>query len=376
MKALIVATGHKPKNFVEELQAGQRYRIDYLELCERLPASYVDYDPPWMHDHGLIRKLEEKIHIDFFWAYEIAQKVKRENFDLVISMSERVAVPLGLMLDSHVKHVVILLNTMEPKWLKLIKLLHLQKSWSHIIVFSRAEAVALKKELSIGSDKISNMLNYVDLDFFDPAGIELDPQLDPFCISHGLSKRDYPTLIRAMQKIPEVHCKLSAVSAWDKFKAGYEGMDIPPNVHLESFNHPALIKNIIAQSRFVVIPLRTDTGMWCAGTSSVIQAQAMGKPVVVTYLPGIADYVKDGETGYLVKGEDPDALAQAIERLWKNPQQAAEMGRNARQWMAESFGLKTYLDQFAALVNKQTEKINLQSKTSSVDIKTKPRMST
>ena len=373
MKALIVATSYKPKNFIEELNAGQRYRLEYLALSDQLPANYMDYDSPWMHDHRLVRKLEERIHVDFFWAQEIARKVKQEKFDVVLSMSERIAVPLGVMLSSRVKHFVLLLNAMDPKWLSMIKLLNLQKSWSHIIVTSQAEAEALKTELSIGPDKISSILNGVDLDFFNPDGIATDDGMPPFIMSQGLSKRDYPTLIRAMQMIPHVTCKISAVSAWDKFKAGYEGMDIPSNVHLESHNHPSLIKNLTAKSRLVVIPLRTDNGMWCAGSTSVLQAQAMGKPVVVTYLPGIAEYVNNGETGYLVKGNDPDAMASAIDRIWQDPARTAEMGRTAQKWVRENFTLQNFVDRISTLLRQTCEIRKVQDNLLSVDIKTRPR---
>ena len=375
MKALIVATSRKPKNFVQELEAGERYRIEYLELTEKLPAQYLDYDPPGMHTHELIRKLEERVHADFFWAWQIARKVKREKFDVVLSMSERIAVPLGVMLDPGVKHVVILLNTMEPKWLMAIRMLKLQHRWTHIIVYSRAEAEALQAELTIGPEKISGIMNHVDLGFFNTDSIVVDANQPPFFMSQGLAKRDYPTLIHAMEKLPHVTCKISAVSAWDKFKAGYEGMDIPPNVHLESFNHPFLIKQVTAQSRFVVIPLRPDTGMWTAGSTSVMQAQAMGKPVVVTRLPGIAEYVKDGETGFLVKGNDPGALAESIDRLWMNPQRTAEMGKNAKQWMEENFSLQTYVEGFSALIRKIVE-AETQGVTSTTEIKTTPRVLT
>jgi glycosyltransferase involved in cell wall biosynthesis len=152
-------------------------------------------------------------------------------------------------------------------------------------------------------------------------------------------------------------------------------MDIPPNVHLESFNHPSLIKEMTAQSRFVVIPLRPDTGMWCAGSTSVMQAQAMGKPVVVTRLPGIAEYVKDGETGYLVKGNDPESMAEAIDKLWKDPVRTAEMGRNARQWMAENFSLQAYVDGFTSLI-KKTIDANTKDTTSAVEAKSTPRVLT
>lgn len=372
MKVLIIATSHKPKNFTEELKAGQRYRIEYLELSEQLPACYMDYDLPSMHHHKLVRKLEERIHVDFFWARQIAQRVKRENFDVVLSMSERIAVPLGVMLDPQVKHIAILLNTMAPKWLAAIKLLNLQRRWSHIVTYSQAEADTLMTELSISPDKISNILNYVDMDFFNPEGITADDNLPPFIMSQGLAKRDYPTLIRAMRQLPHITCQISAVSAWDKFKAGYEGMDIPSNVQLKSFNHPALIKSVTVQSRFVVIPLRVDTGMWCAGSTSVLQAQALGRPVIVTHLPGIAEYVRNGETGYVVKGNDPDAMAEAIDRLWKEPQLAAEMGKNAQQWVSEKFSLQNYVAQFADLARRTVGIRKKQDKPSNVDIKTEP----
>jgi glycosyltransferase involved in cell wall biosynthesis len=375
MKTLIVATSRKPKNFVQELEAGERYRIEYLDLTEQLPAQYVDYDPPGMHTHQLIRKLEERVHADFFWAWQIARKVKREKFDVVLSMSERIAVPLGVMLDPGVKHVVILLNTMEPRWLTAIRMLKLQHRWTHIIVYSQAEAEALKAELSIGPDKISGIMNHVDLGFFNTDGMVVDADQPPFFMSQGLAKRDYPTLIRAMENLPHVTCKISAVSAWDKFRAGYEDMDIPPNVHLESFNHPYLIKQVTVQSRFVVIPLRPDTGMWCAGSTSVMQAQALGKPVVVTRLPGIAEYVKDGETGFLVNGNDPEGMAEAIDRLWMDPQRTAEMGKNAQQWMVENFSLQTYLEKFSALL-KKTVDAGTQDTSSTVEIKTTPRVLT
>ena len=372
MKALIVATSYKPRNFADELRLGQRYRLEYLDLSEQLPASYMDYEPPWMHNHKLIRRWEEKIHIDFFWAYQIAQKVKRENFDFVISMSERIAVPLGVMLDQNVKHIPILISTMAPRWLSAIKLLKLQRRWSHIVTYSQAEADVLQYELSIGPDKISKIQNYVDVDFFKPTGTVADGDTAPFFMSQGLAKRDYPTLIRAMQKLPHVTGHISAVSAWDDFKAGYEGMHIPSNVHLKPYNHPSIIRDVFEQCRFVVIPLKADTGMWCAGSTSVLQAQAMGKPVIVTHLPGIAEYVKDGETGYLVKGNDPDAMANAIDRLWQDPARTAEMGKTAQQWVRENFALKNWLDQFSALIKRTVEVGTAQDKSSSVDLKTKP----
>ena len=367
MKALIVATSYKPRNFIEELMAGQRYRLEYLVLSEQLPALYMDYDTPWMHGSKTFRSLEERFHVDFFWARQIARKVREEKIDVVLSMSERIAVPLGIMLDPGVKHIVILLNAMAPKWISTIKLLKLQERWSHIITYSRAETEALQSQLMIGPEKISTIMNYVDVGFFNPVAVDENER--PFVMSQGLAKRDYPTLIRAMRRLPHITCQVSAVSAWDKFKAGYEGMHIPANVQLKSLNHPSIIKNVMARSRFVVIPLRPDTGMWCAGSTSIMQAQAMGKPVVATYLPGITDYIRHGETGYVVKGNDPDALAEAIGRLWDDPQRAAEMGQAARQWICENFSLENWVENFAALLTGTRKENNVLNEHTSLGSK-------
>lgn len=350
MKVLIVATSYKPPHFADELRLGKRYRLEYLELSERLPASYMDYEPPWMHNNKLARKLEERFHLDFLWARQIAKKVKQENFDVVISMSERIAVPLGMMLNHNVKHIPILINAMARQWLFMIQALNLHRRWTHIVTYSQAESDALQRELSISPEKISKIPTYVDIDFFKPTGIATDGGTPPFIMSQGLAKRDYPTLIRAMQKLPHIACHISAVSAWDSFEAGYEGMEIPSNVFLNSYNHPSVIKNVFEQCRFVVIPLQANTGMWSAGSTSVLQAQAMGKPVVVTHLPGVAEYVREGETGYVVKGNDPDAMADAIDRLWRDPERTARMGKIAQQWVHEEFSLKNLVNRFESLL--------------------------
>jgi glycosyltransferase involved in cell wall biosynthesis len=193
--------------------------------------------------------------------------------------------------------------------------------------------------------------NYVDTDFFRPTDGSSFEQNTPYVLSQGLAKRDYRTLIRAMWQLPHVECYISAVSAWDKFKADYEGLEMPDNVILRPFDHPSVIREAFSRCRFAVIPLRTDIGMWCAGSTSVLQAQAMCRPIIVTYLPGIAEYVKDEETGYLVEGNDPIALAEKIDYLWKNPELVENMGRRAHSWVMENFTLEKWIDSIVNLLD-------------------------
>jgi glycosyltransferase involved in cell wall biosynthesis len=64
---------------------------------------------------------------------------------------------------------------------------------------------------------------------------------------------------------------------------------------------------------------------------SVLEAFAAGLPVVSTPTGGIAELVREGETGAVVEPNDPAAMAGAIERLLDDPQQARSMARRARR---------------------------------------------
>ena len=61
----------------------------------------------------------------------------------------------------------------------------------------------------------------------------------------------------------------------------------------------------------------------------LLEAGAMGRPVVATAVGGVAEIVCDGTTGLLVPARDPDALAAALTRLVTNEQERAAMGAAA-----------------------------------------------
>ncbi len=68
-----------------------------------------------------------------------------------------------------------------------------------------------------------------------------------------------------------------------------------------------------------------------------IEAGSRGIPVVASRVASLPEIVEDGVTGLLVPPEDPAALRQAVRALLADPQRRAEMGRAARQRVAERF---------------------------------------
>ena len=64
---------------------------------------------------------------------------------------------------------------------------------------------------------------------------------------------------------------------------------------------------------------------------SIIEALSAGLPVVSTATGDIPFMVRHGETGLLVPPGDDVALADAIATLWRDPDHARHMARQARQ---------------------------------------------
>lgn len=73
---------------------------------------------------------------------------------------------------------------------------------------------------------------------------------------------------------------------------------------------------------------------------SLMEAAACGVPAVATAVGGVAELVEDGVTGVLVPPGDAHALANALERLLRDRQLAARLGRAARRRVEERFAVE------------------------------------
>lgn len=92
------------------------------------------------------------------------------------------------------------------------------------------------------------------------------------------------------------------------------------------------VKPAIAASSIYVLPSYRE------GTPrTVLEAMAMGRPIITTNAPGCRETVIDGYNGYLVPVKAVEELAAAMERFIINPELIIEMGKASRQLVEEKF---------------------------------------
>ncbi len=81
----------------------------------------------------------------------------------------------------------------------------------------------------------------------------------------------------------------------------------------------------------------------------VFEAMAAGMPVIASAVSGIPEIIEDGKTGFLVPSGDVTALVNRLRLILQDPQQAREMGRNAREYARNFFSSETYVQNYARL---------------------------
>ena len=96
------------------------------------------------------------------------------------------------------------------------------------------------------------------------------------------------------------------------------------------------VREYLAVSSVFVLPSYYREGL----PRSILEAMAMGRPVITTDNPGCRDAVSDGVEGLVVPVRDARALAHAMKRFIRQPDLIASMGQSARRTAEARYDLK------------------------------------
>lgn len=122
--------------------------------------------------------------------------------------------------------------------------------------------------------------------------------------------------------------------------------------YIQWLGHRTDVLDLLKQSHIKAFPSWYREGL----PKSVIEAEAIGRPVVTTDSVGCRDTVVDGKNGFVIPIKDSDALATALKKLIDNPELRQEMGKNAREFAVGKFDINdvvnVHLEVYESLVEK------------------------
>ena len=115
--------------------------------------------------------------------------------------------------------------------------------------------------------------------------------------------------------------------------------------YFEWWGHHEDMPSVLGQSSIVVLPAIFREGL----PKILIEAAAVGRPLIATDMPGCREIVKHGWNGLLIPSQDPDALANAIMDLLSDHSLRQQMGKNSRELAENEFSEDMVIDQTLAL---------------------------
>jgi glycosyltransferase involved in cell wall biosynthesis len=364
-RVLFVVSATLPNGPVDPPNAPRK---DWTILARTLDATVLDRSSV---GRSIIGRLVSR-----FLGVSIGQAwiacTQRHKHDLILTDGEHVGIPLALLLKligTKTRHVTIGHRLTAAKKRIFFRWFRVHTHIDRIAVHARRQLELAVAELGIPAGRIAFVPYCVDTDFWRPRPVAEERLI----CSAGLEFRDYPVLMRAVDGL-DAHVVIGAASHWSKRQNSAAVDELPANVKVDSFDYHAL-RELYARAAIVVVPL-TDVDFQ-AGITTILEAMAMGKPVIVTATAGQTDVVQDRRrgvrgmptrpisllerladqhgidlesNGMYVPPDDPVALRRAIVYLLDHPAERARLGAAGRRMVEQLLTVDQFADRIRALV--------------------------
>ena len=144
-------------------------------------------------------------------------------------------------------------------------------------------------------------------------------------------------LLRVLKSIQKVHANVLLVIVGDgpevrALKKQAEILGVSQNIHFEGKASGNRLSLFFAAADIFVLPSHYDNF-----PNVVLEAMAMGLPVVATRVGGLPSQVIEGATGFMTNPNDPEDMTKALLKLIENPKQASNFGEYAASVVRENF---------------------------------------
>ena len=348
-RVVLTVSGVIAADIREQIASGKRPRADYLELAKSLDAELLDYAAARAIAGRAGAVLEKLAGPNLVLAYACWKL--RKSCHAIVTDGEQVGLPLAALLKftpgTRPRHLMIVHVLSEPKKTAFLDWLGVQSAIDRFMTYSRWQQRFIMERWKLGRNRVLWTPFMVDHAFFAAERVTPDSTLRPQICAVGLERRDYETLLRAVEGL-DVHVVIAAASPWAKRAEGVAASKVPDNVTVRKFTQYEL-RQLYADSRFLVMPL--ENVKFQAGVTAILEGMAMGKAIICSRVPGQTDVVNEGDNGLYVPPGDPVVLRSEIRRLLSDPVEAARLGSNGRKLIEGEMNLDLYAQRLAGYLS-------------------------
>lgn len=235
-----------------------------------------------------------------------------------------------------------------------LRLRRLLQRATHVLTISAFNQASLERagDADVGS-RVRVLHLGVDVDSL-PSWSPVTDRFDILCTASGLGeKKGVPVLIEACRllksKQRHFRCRVCggdpSGERLAELRRLVQSQGLDDDVRLVGVVPWEQTQALVSHASVFVHPsVRTAAGDMDGIPISLMEAMAIGAPVVASRLSGIPELIDDASTGLLVPPGDADALAAAIERVMNHPGEAAAMARRGCERVRTDFNLAGYVD--------------------------------
>lgn len=309
---------------------------------QRAPRTYVFdemFSPVW--DATILDSSPSRV--PHWWRLAREVQRRRDECDAVVTWGEKLTLALTTVqrfARSSKPHIAMMYQFTKPNIQVPLRLFG--GSLHAVITWTSVQRRYLIERLGFPSERVYLVRHFVDQLFYSPRPAEEDT-----ISGVGAEMRDYATLIEAIRGT-ELRCHIAAdhvriphrLRLWDR-RLPVDTLSVPSDAKVTKGRKSlSELRDLYARSRFVVVPLvHSDSDN---GINVILEAMAMGKPVICSRTRGQVDVIQDGVTGIYVPVGDPAALRAAMESLWNDPERAHAMGKRARAYVEQHHTLERF----------------------------------
>lgn len=191
---------------------------------------------------------------------------------------------------------------------------------------------------------VQRIYNGVDLAGFRPATTRSTARPGPIvAVGRFVRKKGFHVLIEAIALLKSMGLDPRVVLAGEgrekaALAARAKELGLGRSLRFAGALTQPEVRRLLRRASVVALPCVVDRdGNQDALPTVLLEAAASGVPAVSTHVAGVPEIVAHGRTGFVVRPEDPRAIAESLARLLESPELRQRMGAAARRRAEEKF---------------------------------------